>query len=148
MISLLTSRRAMQRMSIPTVSAKIIEALGTADTALLRPEGLLTGEPTAVDIRPAGMEAGQFLALAASVMQDCNAPEATAILNAAHSCGITVPSTGHRTASAPSWTENAITLEHQNSCADVGFLHRVPMTFHFPGKQHFCLGWRAVCISG
>lgn len=97
MISLLTSRRAMQRMSIPTVSAKIIEALGTADTALLRPEGLLTGEPTAVDIRPAGMEAGQFLALAASVMQDCNAPEATAILNAAHSCGITVPSTGHCT---------------------------------------------------
>ena len=97
MISLLTSRRAMQRMSIPTVSAKIIEALGTADTALLRPEGLLTGEPTAVDIRPAGMEAGQFLALAASVMQDCNAPEATAILNTAHSCGITVPSTGHCT---------------------------------------------------
>ena len=81
----------------PTVSAKIIEALGTADTALLRPEGLLTGEPTAVDIRPAGMEAGQFLALAASVMQDCNAPEATAILNTAHSCGITVPSTGHCT---------------------------------------------------
>lgn len=97
MISLLTSRRAMQRMSIPTVSAKIIEALGTADTALLRPEGLLTGEPTAVDIRPAGMEAGQFLALAASVMQDCNAPEATAILNTAHSCGITTPSTGHCT---------------------------------------------------
>lgn len=97
MISLLTSRRAMQRMSIPTVSTKIIEALGTADTALLRPEGLLTGEPTAVDIRPAGMEAGQFLALAASVMQDCNAPEATAILNTAHSCGITVPSTGHCT---------------------------------------------------
>lgn len=97
MISLLTSRRAMQRMSIPTVSAKIIEALGTADTALLRPEGLLTGEPTAVDIRPTGMEAGQFLALAASVMQDCNAPEATAILNTAHSCGITVPSTGHCT---------------------------------------------------
>ena len=61
------------------------------------PEGLLIGEPTAVDIRPAGMEAGQFLALAASVMQDCNAPEATAILNTAHSCGITVPSTGHCT---------------------------------------------------
>ena len=50
-----------------------------------------------MDIRPAGMEAGQFLALAASVMQDCNAPEATAILNTAHSCGITVPSTGHCT---------------------------------------------------
>ena len=97
MISLLTSRRAMQRMSIPTVSAK--DNRGSRHRRYgASPSGRTSDRRTNCrGYSPRRMEAGQFLALAASVMQDCNAPEATAILNTAHSCGITVPSTGHCT---------------------------------------------------
>ena len=90
LIALLTGRRAMRRMSVPAASAQTVEALGAADTALVCPEGLLTGEPTAADIRPAGMEPERFLALAASVMQGFAAPEANAILRAAQGRGLTL----------------------------------------------------------
>lgn len=88
MIALLTARRAMRRIPVPAASVQTAEALGAADTALICPEGLLTGEPAAAELRPAGMEEGQFLALAASVMQGFETPEAKAILNAAQSRGL------------------------------------------------------------
>lgn len=90
-LALLTSRRAMRHMTVPAASAQAVEAIGAADTALIRPEGLLTGPPVVSDLRPAGMEEGQFLALAASVMQGFDAPEAAAILSAAQSRGCSVP---------------------------------------------------------
>ena len=88
-IALLTERRAMRRMSVPAASAQTVEALGAADIALISPEGLLTGAPAVSDLRPAGMEEGQFLALAASVMHGFETPEARAILTAAQSRGLT-----------------------------------------------------------
>lgn len=87
-ITLLTARCAMRRMPVPAASVQTAEALGDADTALICPEGLLTGEPAAAELRPAGMEEGQFLMLAASVMQGFETPEAKAILNAAQSRGL------------------------------------------------------------
>lgn len=90
MIALLTARHAMRRMPVPAVSVQAVEALGAADTALICPEGLLTGEPAAAELRPTGMEEGQFLAMAASVMQSFDVPEAKAILNAAQRRGLSV----------------------------------------------------------
>lgn len=89
-IALLTERRAMRRMSVPAASAQTVEALGTADAAFISPEGLLTGAPAVSDLRPVGMEKGQFLMLAASVMQGFETPEARAILTAAQSRGLTL----------------------------------------------------------
>ena len=88
MIALLTACRAMRRMPVPAASVQTAEALGAADTALICPEGLLTGEPAAAELRPVGMEEGQFLVLAASVMQGFETPEAKAILHAARSRGL------------------------------------------------------------
>lgn len=85
-IALLAARRAISRMPVP--AASVHEALGMADTALVCPEGLLTGEPAAAELRPAGMEEGQFLALAASIVQGCDAPEARAVFSAAQSRGL------------------------------------------------------------
>ena len=87
-IALLAARRAISRMPVPAASVQAAEALGMADTALVCPEGLLTGEPAAAELRPAGMEERQFLALAASIVQGCGAPEALAVLNAAQSRGL------------------------------------------------------------
>ena len=89
-IAHLTERRAMRRMPVPAASAQTVEALGAADTALVFPEGLLTGAPAVSELRPAGMEEGQFLTLAASVMQGLDAPEARAILTAAQGRGLTL----------------------------------------------------------
>ena len=86
-LALLTSRRALRHKTIPASSAQIIEALGTADTACICPEGLLTGAPAVSELRPAGMEEERFLALAASVMQGFAAPAARAILEAAQGRG-------------------------------------------------------------
>lgn len=80
----------MRRMPVPAASAQTVEALGAADTAIISPEGLLTGEATAADIRPAGMEAEKFLTLAASVMQGFETPESEAILRAAQGRGLTL----------------------------------------------------------
>ena len=87
-IALLAARRAISRMPVPAASVQAAEALGIADTALVCPEGLLTGEPAAAELRPAGMEEGQFLALAASIVQGCDAPEARAVFSAAQSRGL------------------------------------------------------------
>lgn len=87
-IALLAARRAISRMPVPAASVQAAEALGMADTALVCPEGLLTGEPAAAELRPAGMEEGQFLALAASIVQVCDAPEARAVFSAAQSRGL------------------------------------------------------------
>lgn len=87
-IALLAARRAISRMPVPAASVQAAEALGMADTALVCPEGLLTGEPAAAELRPAGMEEGQFLALAASIVQGCDAPEARAVFSAAQSRGL------------------------------------------------------------
>ena len=90
LITLLADRSALRHMSVPAVSAQTLEALGMADTALICPEGLLTGNPTVSALRPAGMEEGQFLALAASIVQSCDAPESRAILTAAQDRGLTL----------------------------------------------------------
>ena len=81
-IALLAARRAISRMPVPAASVQAAEALGMADTALVCPEGLLTGEPAAAELRPAGMEEGQFLALAASIVQGGQTPDGfCAVLN-------------------------------------------------------------------
>ena len=90
LITLLADRSALRHMSVPAVSAQTLEALGMADTALICPEGLLTGNPTVSALRPAGMEEGRFLALAASIVQSCDAPESRAILTAAQDRGLTL----------------------------------------------------------
>ena len=89
-IVLLTRRRAIRRMPVPTGAAETVDALGMANAVLVCPEGLLTGDPTAAELRPAGMEEEQFLALAASIVQGADAPEARAVRNAAQSRGLSL----------------------------------------------------------
>lgn len=64
-----TVRRAVRTCRVPVLDAQAVPALGDTDIVLLEPEGLLTGAPSVSDICPAGMEEGQFLALAASILQ-------------------------------------------------------------------------------
>lgn len=141
-LTLLTRRRAMRRMPVPAASVQAAEALGMADTALVCPEGLLTGEPAAAELRPAGMEEGQFLALAASIVQGCDAPEARAVFSAAQRRGLaTLP------AEACGQTPDGFcaVLNGKRYYAGTpeqlrgtGFLRRVRTTFRFPEKRRCC----------
>ena len=72
-------RRAVRTCRVPVLDAQAVPALGDTDIVLLEPEGLLTGAPSVSDIRPAGMEEGQFLALAASILQGSGNGQAVCI---------------------------------------------------------------------
>ena len=73
-----------------------VTALGTADTAVIIPDGLLTGAPAVSDIRPAGMDEAGFLSLAASILQGCSAPDAACIVSLAQSRGLALQDASER----------------------------------------------------
>ena len=75
----LTAACAVRTCRVPVLDAQAVPALGDTDIVLLEPERLLTGAPSVSDIRPAGMEEGQFLALAASILQGSGDGQATCI---------------------------------------------------------------------
>ena len=81
-------RRAVRICKVPVLDAQAVPALGDTDIVLLEPEGLLTGAPSVSDIRPAGMEEGQFLALAASILQGSGDGQAACIRALAESRGL------------------------------------------------------------
>lgn len=83
-------RRAVRTSRVPVRDAQAILVFGEADTVLLEPEGLLTGAPAVTDIRPAGMDEGQFLALAASVLQGSSSEQAACIRALAESRGLSL----------------------------------------------------------
>ena len=83
-----TVRRAVRICKVPVLDAQAVPALGDTDIVLLEPEGLLTGAPSVSDIRPAGMEEGQFLALAASILQGSGDGQATCIRALAEDRGL------------------------------------------------------------
>lgn len=79
-------RRAVRTCRV--LDAQAVPALGDTDIVLLEPEGLLTGAPSVSDIRPAGMEEGQFLALAASILRGSGDGQATCIRALAEDRGL------------------------------------------------------------
>ena len=81
-------RRAVRTCRVPVLDAQAVPALGDTDIVLFEPEGLLTGAPSVSDIRPAGMEEGQFLALAASILQGSGDGQAACIRALAESRGL------------------------------------------------------------
>ena len=83
-----TVRRAVRICRVPVLDAQAVPALGDTDIVLLEPEGLLTGAPSVSDIRPAGMEEGQFLALAASILQGSGDGQAACIRALAEDRGL------------------------------------------------------------
>ena len=83
-----TVRRAVRICRVPVLDARAVPALGDTDIVLLEPEGLLTSAPSVSDIRPAGMEEGQFLALAASILQGSGDGQAVCIRALAEDRGL------------------------------------------------------------
>ena len=81
-------RRAVRTCRVPVLDAQAVPALGDTDIVLLEPEGLLTGAPSVSDIRPARMEEGQFLALAASILQGSGDGQAVCIRALAEDRGL------------------------------------------------------------
>ena len=79
---------AVRTCRVPVLDAQAVPALGDTDIVLLEPEGLLTGAPSVSDIRPAGMEEGQFLALAASILRGSGDGQATCIRALAEDRGL------------------------------------------------------------
>lgn len=79
---------AVRTCRVPVLDAQAVPALGDTDIVLLEPEGLLTGAPSVSDIRPAGMEEGQFLALAASILQGSGDGQAVCIRALAEDRGL------------------------------------------------------------
>ena len=90
LIAACTLRRAVRICRVPVLNAQAVPALGETDTVLLEPEGLLTGAPSVNDIRPAGMEEGRFLALAASILQERGDEQAACIRALAKSWGLSL----------------------------------------------------------
>ncbi len=88
LIAACTARRAVRTGKVPVRDVQVILVLGEADTILLEPERLLTGAPSVSDIRPAGMEEGQFLALAASILQGSGDGQAACIRALAEDRGL------------------------------------------------------------
>ena len=84
----LTAACAVRICKVPVLDAQAVPALGDTDIVLLEPERLLTGAPSVSDIRPAGMEEGQFLALAASILQGSGDGQATCIRALAEDRGL------------------------------------------------------------
>ena len=81
-------RWAVRTCRVPVLDAQAVPALGDTDIVLLEPEGLLPGAPSVSDIRPAGMEEGQFLALAASILQGSGDGQAVCIRALAEDRGL------------------------------------------------------------
>ena len=81
-------RRTVRTCRVPVLDAQAVPALGDTDIVLLEPESLLTGAPSVSDIRPAGMEEGQFLALAASILQGSGDGQAVCIRALAEDRGL------------------------------------------------------------
>ncbi|MDD6544617.1 MAG: hypothetical protein PUF20_09575, partial [Clostridiales bacterium] len=81
-------RRAVRTCRVPVLDAQAVPALGDTDIVLLEPERLLTGAPSVSDIRPAGMEEGQFLALATSILQGSGDGQAACIRALAEDRGL------------------------------------------------------------
>lgn len=79
---------AVRTCRVPVLDAQAVPSLGDTDIVLLEPEGLLTGAPSVSDIRPAGMEEGQFLALAASILQGSGDGQAVCIWALAEDRGL------------------------------------------------------------
>lgn len=88
LIDLLAYRQAIRKARIHVDTVQTIEKIGSAETVLLYPAGLLTGEPSAAEIRPAGMEEPRFLALAASIIQGSELPGAQCVADLARSRGL------------------------------------------------------------
>lgn len=84
----LCASRAERALPVPCNDLQTVAALGTADTVLVQPDGLLTGASAVSDIRPAGMDEAGFLSLAASILQGCDTPDAVCIASLAQSRGL------------------------------------------------------------
>ena len=82
--------RAKHALPVPCADLQTVSALGTADTVLIVPDGLLTGAPAVSDIRPAGMDETDFLSLAASILRGSALPAAPCIAAFAQSRGLTL----------------------------------------------------------
>ena len=90
LLAALCNTRAKHALPVPCASLPTVSALGTADTVLLIPDGLLTGAPAVSDIRPAGMDETNFLSLAASILRGSALPAAPCIAALAQSRGLTL----------------------------------------------------------
>lgn len=86
----LCAARTERALPVPCAGLQTVTALGTADTVLIEPDGLLTGAPVVSEIRPAGMDETDFLSLAASLLQGCDTPDAACIVSLAQSRGLTL----------------------------------------------------------
>lgn len=94
----LCSARAKRALPVSCDNLQTVSALGTADTAVIIPDGLLTGAPNVSDIRPAGMDEAGFLSLAASILQGCGAPDAACIASLAQSRSLALQDASEREA--------------------------------------------------
>lgn len=90
LLAALCNTRAKHALPVPCAGLPTVSALGTADTVLLIPDGLLTGAPNVSDIRPAGMDETNFLSLAASILRGSALPAAPCIAALAQSRGLTL----------------------------------------------------------
>ena len=90
LLAALCNTRAKHALPVPCAGLPTVSALGTADTVLLIPDGLLTGAPAVSDIRPAGMDETNFLSLAASILRGSALPAAPCIAALAQSRGLTL----------------------------------------------------------
>ena len=94
----LCSARAKRALPVSCDNLQTVSALGTADTAVIIPDGLLTDAPAVSDIRPAGMDEAGFLSLAASILQGCGAPDAACIASLAQSRSLALQDASEREA--------------------------------------------------
>ncbi len=90
LLAALDNARASRALPVPCADPQTAAALGTADTVLLIPDGLLTGAPNVSDIRPTGMDETNFLSLAASILRGSSLPAAPCIAALAQSRGLTL----------------------------------------------------------
>ena len=92
----LCASRAARALPVPCNDLQTVAALGTADTVLVQPDGLLTGAPAVSEIHPAGMDEDDFLSLAASLLQGCDTPDAAYIVSLAQSRGLALQDASER----------------------------------------------------
>ena len=90
LLAALCNTRAKHALPVPCTGLPTVSALGTADTVLLIPDGLLTGAPNVSDICPTGMDKIDFLSLAASILRGSALPAAPCIAALAQSRGLTL----------------------------------------------------------
>ena len=94
----LCDSRAERALPVPCNDLQTVAALGSADTVLVQPDGLLTGAPAVSEIHPAGMDEDDFLSLAASILQGCGAPDAACIASLAQSRSLALQDASEREA--------------------------------------------------